>query len=179
MTSSYSLFIHLFRDYFAWRPEESNRVRSACLRAALNEFVTRGELPAARVEEMAPVLARLLSIGCSPDGDNRLKHASPEQIKHQTFLAIRVFFVALARRQPVILVLEDLQWADSHSLDLIPLLMEALPQTPLLLLCLYRPERERKCRHLSTIASQKCLEQYTSSPEPADAGGVVAMRAPA
>ena len=44
--------------------------------------------------------------------------------------------------------------------DLISLLMEALPHGPLLLLCVYRPEREHRCWHMATIAAQKCRERY-------------------
>ena len=50
------------------------------------------------------------------------------------------------------------------SLDLIALLMEALPQAPLLLLCVYRPEREHRCWQLSTLASRKCPDRYTELP---------------
>ena len=74
---------------------------------------------------------------------------------------MRDFLVALARRRPLVLVLEDLHWADSLSLDLISLLMEALPLAPLLLLCVYRPEREHKCWHLGTLAARKCPSCYS------------------
>ena len=69
--------------------------------------------------------------------------------------------MALARRQPLVLVLEDLHWADPLSLDLISLLMETVSEAPLLLLCVYRPEREHRCWQLATIASRKCPERYT------------------
>lgn len=59
--------------------------------------------------------------------DEEFKSDSPEQIRHRTFLTIHDFFVALSKRQPVVLVFKDLHWADSLSLDLISLLMEALP----------------------------------------------------
>jgi predicted ATPase len=39
--------------------------------------------------------------------------------------------------------------------------MEGLHQCPLLLLCVYRPERELKCWHLATIAAQKCRGRHT------------------
>src|SRR5204862_1265547 len=44
----------------------------------------------------------------------------------QTFLAVRDFLIALSQRQPVLLVLEDLHWADSLSMSLLSLLMERL-----------------------------------------------------
>src|SRR5205807_956091 len=161
MTSGYSLFVDLFRDYFAWRPEETDETRRQRLVASLREFVEQGELSEERGEEMGPLLGNLLSLRFGTDWDDRLKNASPEQIRYQTLLTVRVFFVALARRRPLVLVLEDLHWADSLSLDLISLLMEALPLAPLLLLCFYRPEREHKCWHLGTIAARKCPSCYS------------------
>jgi class 3 adenylate cyclase/tetratricopeptide (TPR) repeat protein len=167
MTASYWLFIDLFRDYFAitrsagTRPEEDERARAGRLVTCLQEFAAQGLLTEERVEEMGPLLGNLLSLRFGTDWDDRLKNAGPEQIRHQTFLALRDFFATLARRQPVVLVLEDLHWADSLSLDVISLLMETLTLVPLLLLCVYRPEREHKCWRLGSIADQKCAGRYT------------------
>jgi DNA-binding SARP family transcriptional activator len=164
MGASYSAFVDLFRDYFARscggeRSQDGSREWGGPLAATLRQFVTQQALSAERVAEMGPLLGRLLSLRLSRGGAKRLKNASPEQIRHQTLVALRDFFVALARSQPVVLVLEDLHWADSLSLDVLSLLMEALPPLapplalvprcprregacPLLLLCVYRPEPE-------------------------------------
>jgi class 3 adenylate cyclase/tetratricopeptide (TPR) repeat protein len=161
MTAGYWLFVDLFREFFAWRPEEDDLVRGERLAACLREFVTRGDLTEERCDEIGPLLGNLLSVRFGTDWDDRLTHASPEQIKHQTFLALRDFFVALARQRPVVLVLEDLHWADNLSLDVISLLMEVLTLAPLLLLCVYRPEKEHRCWRLGTIAAQKCAGRAT------------------
>src|SRR5206468_2662593 len=108
-----------------------------------------------------PLLGNLLGARFGADLDSRLASASPEQVKHQTFLTLRDLFVVLAKGQPVILVLEDLHWADSLSLDVISLLMESLRLAPLYLVCAYRPEQEHKCWHLGTIATRKCAERFT------------------
>jgi class 3 adenylate cyclase len=161
MTASYSLFVDLLRDAFAWQPEENDRARGERLVASLQAFVARQDLSAERVEEIGPLLGNLLSLRFGNEWDLRLKNAGPEQIKHQTFLAIRDFFLALARRQPVVLVCEDLHWADTLSLDLLPLLMESVTAAPILLLCIYRPEREHKCWRLGPIAGEKAGEKYS------------------
>src|SRR5262249_9493658 len=103
----------------------------------------------------------LLSVRLDGAAEERAPSANPEQVKRQTFLAIRDYLIALARQQPLILVFEDLHWADTLSLDLILLLMDALTLAPLLLLCVYRPEREHKCGLLGPHALQKCPERYT------------------
>ncbi|MGZ8694813.1 MAG: ATP-binding protein, partial [Gaiellaceae bacterium] len=57
----------------------------------------------------------------------------------ETAWAIRRLFEALARRRPVVLVLEDLHWATPAFLDLVEHIVQ-LGQGPLLLLALARPE---------------------------------------
>jgi tetratricopeptide (TPR) repeat protein len=161
MTASYWPFIDIFRAYFAFQPEDDESARAGRLVSILREMVGLGELSEEQFEELGPLLGQLLSLRFGNDWDERLKHANPAQIQHQTFQAVYDFWTALAQRQPVVLVFEDLHWADGLSLDLISLLMEALPTASLLLLCVYRPERQHKCWHLATIASRKCPAHYT------------------
>jgi DNA-binding SARP family transcriptional activator len=160
MAASYWPFIDIFREYFAWAAQDDDHRRRERIVSSLWEMVERGDLSEERFEEMCPLLGSLLAVRLGDEWEERLKNDTPEQIRHRTFVTIYDFFVALAKRQPVVLVFEDLHWADNLSLDLISLLMEGLRLGPLLLLCVYRPVREHKCWHLATIASQKCRERY-------------------
>jgi class 3 adenylate cyclase/tetratricopeptide (TPR) repeat protein len=54
--------------------------------------------------------------------------------------AVRRFLETLSRRRPVIVVLDDLHWAEPNLLDLIEHLGEWSRDAPLLLVCLARPE---------------------------------------
>jgi DNA-binding CsgD family transcriptional regulator/tetratricopeptide (TPR) repeat protein len=58
----------------------------------------------------------------------------------------RTFFAAVATRQPTVLVLEDLHWADPASLDLLRYLVRYIRQQPILLVATYRSE-EVTARH--------------------------------
>ncbi|MFC1719154.1 hypothetical protein ACFL6S_36215, partial [Candidatus Poribacteria bacterium] len=111
--------------------------------------------------QVSLLLGNLLSIKFGDELDDRLKFAGPEQIRHQTLMQLRDIFETLARQQPLLLVLEDLHWADDLSLDLISLLMDELVNTPLLLLCVYRPERDHRVWQLGDQARRKCLDRYT------------------
>jgi class 3 adenylate cyclase/DNA-binding SARP family transcriptional activator len=158
MGTGYSLFVDLFRDYLAGDEDEPAHARR--LVACLQELMAEGHLSPEQVEEIGPLLGNLLSLRFGTEWDQRLQHAGPEQIRHQTLRAVREFFVALARRQPLVLILEDLHWADSLSLELIALLVEALPLAPLLLLCIYRPEHQQRS-HLGSIVDEKCAGRHT------------------
>jgi DNA-binding SARP family transcriptional activator len=184
IATGYALFVDLLHDFFGWGVEEPEAERAARLVRCLDELVAHEALTAERADEIGPLLGNLLSlrfaglslpaagtytplVTATGDWDLRLKYARPEQIRHQTLLAVRDLLVALARLQPLVLVLEDLHWADALSLDLLSLMMEALGEEgrhgglPLLLLCVSRPERGRRSDRLGEIAARKCPERAT------------------
>ena len=78
-----------------------------------------------------------LMIGLQAD-----RSMTPETVsgRHILFASARVFVEALARRQPTVLVFEDLHWADSSLLELIELLSAQVTQARLLMLAAARPE---------------------------------------
>jgi len=112
-----------------------------------------------RWEEIAPYIANLLSVR-GGEWSDRIKNLPPEQIKQQTFFVLRDFFFALSQQKPLLLIFEDLHWADVLSLDMVNLLMDDLTRCPLMLLCVYRPYKEHRSWHISAQASAKCLDRY-------------------
>jgi predicted ATPase/class 3 adenylate cyclase len=60
--------------------------------------------------------------------------------REDLFSAWRLFFERMAERQPVVLVFEDLHWADPRLLDFIDYLLEWSRSHPLFILTLARPE---------------------------------------
>jgi class 3 adenylate cyclase len=60
--------------------------------------------------------------------------------REELFFSVRVFIESVARDQPLLLVFEDIHWADRGLLDLIELLAARLRDLPIMLLSLARPE---------------------------------------
>lgn len=58
----------------------------------------------------------------------------------ETFWAVRRLFEALARAKPLIIVIDDIHWAESTFLDLIEHVVKFSRDVPILLLCIARPE---------------------------------------
>jgi len=58
----------------------------------------------------------------------------------ESFWAVRRLFGALARERPLVVVLEDVHWAEATFLDLIEHVADWARETPILLVCLARPE---------------------------------------
>ena len=55
-------------------------------------------------------------------------------------VALRHLFEAVAARQPLVVAFDDIHWAEPPLLDLIDDLADWLPEAPVLLLCMTRPE---------------------------------------
>ena len=106
-------------------------------------------------------LRPLVGLGGEPEigGDRRA----------EVFAAWRKFFEALAERGPLVLVFEDLQWADDGLLDFVDHLVEWASGVPLLCVCTARPELlERRPdwgggkRNATTISLSPLSETDTS-----------------
>jgi class 3 adenylate cyclase len=80
-------------------------------------------------EELATHLELLMGLGTEEEVTNR----------QTLFLAARRFTEGLTSRGPVVLVFEDIHWADSGTLDLLEVLASRVHGAPLLLLALTRP----------------------------------------
>jgi class 3 adenylate cyclase/tetratricopeptide (TPR) repeat protein len=85
----------------------------------------------------APLLAPMVDIPVPP---GRLPGFSPEEIRRRQLTAMVEWAIAGARDQPLVLVLEDLQWFDPTSIDLVHALSDRGAKAPILLLATARPE---------------------------------------
>ena len=87
--------------------------------------------------EYTPLLAPLVDIPIPPE---RLPRLPPDQVHRRQLGSMVEWAMAGARLQPVVLVLEDLQWFDPTSIDLVRALSDRGAQVPLLILAAARPE---------------------------------------
>src|SRR5439155_6961286 len=110
---SYAPFQDILRAYFQVSPDENRAEIARKVMEGVKFLFPRG------AEAILPILGHMLSFRFGNELDERLAALAPEQLRHQTLLRLQQFFQALARRQPLILVLEDLHWADDLSLELI------------------------------------------------------------
>src|SRR5437763_7016251 len=65
---------------------------------------------------------------------------SPQRKKERTLAALLRQLQALARRQPILMIFEDLHWIDPTSRELLDLTVEKITGLPVLLVATYRPE---------------------------------------
>jgi class 3 adenylate cyclase/predicted ATPase len=91
------------------------------------------------LQETMALVAALLSVPL-PEGRYPPKLLSPQQQRQRTLDALVTWLLAKAERQPILVVWEDLHWADPSTLELLGLVIDQVPTARLLTLVTYRPE---------------------------------------
>ncbi len=122
--AAYGAFTQLVRAASDIYENDSKEAASAKLAAAVEKL-----LPKAETEETTFYLGLLLGLGIA---EQALQRA-------YLFFAARRYLECLAS-QPLLVVLEDLHWADSALLDLTEYLAAYVKDTPLVIIGLARPE---------------------------------------
>ncbi|MBI5028897.1 MAG: AAA family ATPase [Chloroflexi bacterium] len=111
--------------------------------------------------EIAPFIATMLGIQLQGDDHEAMRYLEPPQLRGKIFQAVFHFFEHLARQQPLILQFEDLHWADSVSLDLLDQLMRLPSQSPVMILALFRPQKNEPSWRFHETALRDHAHRYT------------------
>jgi class 3 adenylate cyclase len=104
-----------------------------------------------RVETVAPLFAMLLSIPLARRYPPLA--LSPTQQRRQTLAALLDQFEGLARREPILLLFEDVHWADPTSIELLDLSVERIRRLPVLAIFTHRPEFEPPWAGLPNVST--------------------------
>jgi predicted ATPase len=122
------------------------------MRRALQERVRA--LCGVRAEEVTPYLGRLLSCPLEEEAKARLRGLDAEGVRVLTFRAVETLLEHAARLRPLVLVCEDLHWADPTSLALLEQALALTDQAPVLLICVLRPETGHGCWRIREVAAR-------------------------
>ena len=115
---SYMPFIEALRSYVAGRPADA-------VREELGDAASEVAKLVSEVRNIVPGLPA----ASKPSG---------EEERHRLFESVSTFLVNASRSTPIMLILDDLQWADAPSLRLLQHLSRHLPESRLLVVGTYR-----------------------------------------
>ena len=120
------------KKVIGWQPEDASEGNLE----RLEQRLTSDGLP---VEEFVPPLASLLSLPLPHERYAPLT-LSPQQLKQRILDNLAEWQFTTVDRQPVVMIWEDLHWADPSTLEYLSLLIEQSPTTSLLMVLTFRPD---------------------------------------
>nr|WP_271170424.1 helix-turn-helix transcriptional regulator [Microbispora rosea] len=121
---------------------------TAALRQLVREIGT-AEVAALLPDGAARDLARLLPEFGEPSGDGETESA-----RARLFELILTLLERLSERRPVVLVIEDIHWADRSSRDLIAFLSRNLKSAPVLMVMTYRSDELHRTHPLRPVLAE-------------------------
>jgi predicted ATPase len=116
---------------------------------------------AAAVEAQAHLVGHLIGFDWQHSRHVQGVVHDPQQIRSRAFYALAQLLRRLAQRAsaPVVLLLEDLHWADDPSLDFVSNLVDVDRDVPLLIVAAARPElAQRRPDWADAGAARQCIE---------------------
>lgn len=112
-------------------------------------------------DDVYSYLASMISFPLAAEVETTLRGLGPEGLKTCTFRAVETLLEQTARRRPLIIVCEDLHWADPTSVELLERLLSLTERAPLLFICVFRPETDRACWRIKEAAARLFRHRHT------------------
>lgn len=129
----YGIFIPILRQIC--KVEERDTLEQVRMRVA-ERFQ---DLPPDQVSGISRTIELMLSIHQSGDGAG--PQLEGEALRREIFESMATIWTVLARRKPLVLVFDDLHWADATSVELLIHLFNLVDQAAILFICAFRPYR--------------------------------------
>jgi len=112
------------------------------------------------LDDVYPYLGRMLSLPLEERAQASLRGLQAEGLRENTFRAAETLIVRTAGPAPLILVCEDLHWADPTSLTLLERILALPDRIPLLLVCVLRPETGHGCWQIRETAAREYRHRH-------------------
>ncbi len=134
---TYWPIIEMVRDYCGFSPTTP----PAEARASLADCVTQAFDSTSREDEIDAAIAYLAyTIGIESPEQRAALPGDLQALQKRIIQAWRAFFEAIARSAPLILLIDDIHWADDALLDLLEHIAARSTGAPIILLCTARPD---------------------------------------
>ena len=144
--ATYGLFLDIVQDLVGIMADDEQAVCWRKLDRYLGQSLVSSE------EQMADLLLQQqaylgsflgLDLALRPGAAERIGRLDSKGLQLQIWLAVADLLAGAARQEPLILILEDLHWADESSLALLNFVIGRLPDTTSIAFCLvYRLRKE-------------------------------------
>ena len=154
--SAYEVFLRLLRNYFDIGESDTEEVVRNKIEQTVRQVLPHND----QITQVLPYIENLFSIRIvEKELAERVRHLEPSQLQQQTFLAVHDLLSVEAKKQPLVLIFEDVHWIDKLSLDLLTFLLGTVERVPLLIYAISRPAEGAAAPQIEKLAR----ENYASS----------------
>lgn len=136
-STPYAAFRDLLRSWLGLGVDDTDLMTRVALHSRLEQVQPSG------ADLLYPYLAAMLGIELEPDQAPRVAVAS-EALRYRTFEVVGEVLEATSRSGPLVLVLEDLHWADPTSGRLLTQLLPLTERLPVVFVLTARPDPEHR-----------------------------------
>jgi class 3 adenylate cyclase/tetratricopeptide (TPR) repeat protein len=163
---AYLLWVDILRGLLEVTPDTSPQAVREALRARVQALANVKSRYPERQPTLYPYLGQLLGLPLDTKTAVKMAGIEGEELKRGTFRAIESLIENTARQHPLVIVCEDLHWADPTSLELLERLLGDARQgiarrVPLLFICVLRPETAHGGALVKQLAARRQGRQHT------------------
>ncbi len=151
---SYHLFVDLFQRWAGIANPDDRGQQWSKLRGLLERVYPE------RAEEVLPFLGRLLQVELPPEASERIRGIEGAALERLMVKHLRKLFGHCAVRKPLVMVLEDLQWADNSSLELLEGLFRLVEFHPILFILVLRSGVSARAHQVLETLKQQYSGEY-------------------
>jgi len=152
---AYLLWLDVLRSILGMSAENS----PVAVRDSLRHLVQA--LCPDQLDDVYPYLSRAMSLPLEAEDEAGLTELEGEQLRTGTFQAVETLLACAAGERPLVLVCEDLHWADGVSLELLERLLALIDRAALLIICVFRPDRSHGSWRLREFAARLYPHRHT------------------
>ncbi|MBI4299127.1 MAG: AAA family ATPase [Chloroflexi bacterium] len=153
-STGYAPFNRLLTSLFGLRQGETDAEKYEKVRDQVAQVLPEQLL------DVAPYIAAMLGVQLTGEAWERVRYLQPPQVRERVFRAVQLYLERVATNKPLVLVFEDLHWADPISLDLVQQLMPLTDRVPLLLIGVFRPARQEPSWRVHEVANRDYPHRY-------------------
>ncbi len=131
----YSLWADLLRRWLELGPDDTPETTSAQLQRQLEALLN------VQAADAFAYLATLFDLPVEPAIAERVRQMDAVRLQQELFRIVYACMEALARRGPLVCVLNHIHWADASSLALLKYCLPLCDSAPILWILIFRPDR--------------------------------------
>ena len=145
---AYNLVLSVLRSLLGIS-ETTNEPETRAALFSFTEYLFGSSAP-----EIYACLGHMLSLRLESGAQELVQQLDPEALHSQYLVSLRRMLQEMASRRPVVLILEDLHWADPSSTELLSQLLPGIYNLPVLICMVTRIDREAVGWKLITAARE-------------------------